>query len=237
MNVNEIEELDIDLIENIKTAFYRLWKLKSVVIIMTAIGFLSFFVYLGLVGVKTSYNSSATIYSAVYGSYEASNSGATVMNNYASLLSSTRVSERAAASLQQYGISAGTLRSMVNSNRIYLSGVSAGSKASSYKLILVVKSPSPVYAADVANAMAKAFADEINDLIGASTLQVMDEATGYVAVKSMNVPLYFMGFGCFAFVMTCMVIFLIEFFSPKAYSIAQCEKDTDQILGMIPYQK
>lgn len=82
MNIEELETADYDILENIKVAFYRLWKMKIVVLLMTLIGFLAFGVYVGLAGVKTSYFATASIYSAVYGSYEDSMGGVTVMNQY-----------------------------------------------------------------------------------------------------------------------------------------------------------
>ena len=42
MNIEELETADYDILENIKVAFYRLWKMKIVVLLMTLIGFLAF---------------------------------------------------------------------------------------------------------------------------------------------------------------------------------------------------
>lgn len=234
MDVNELETADYDILENIKVAFYRLWKMKLIVVLMTLIGFLSFLVYIGIVGVHTTYATSASIYSAVYGSYEDSADGITVMNKYSSLLGSTRVCDRAASSLQEYGISSGTLRSMVSSGYIYLSGASSEAKSYGTKLTLVVRMDSSEHIVEIANAMAKAFSDEINDLLGISTLQVLDEALYYSSFKSINVMLYFILFGAVAFLGTAGVIFVKEFFASKVYSVAQCEPDEDLILGMIP---
>ena len=153
--------------------------------------------------------------------------GVTVMNQYASMLGSTRVCDRAAGSLQEYGITSNELRSMVANGNISLSGASTDSKTYGTKLTLVVN----------VNAMAKAFADEINDLLGVSTLQVMDEAVEYTAHHSINLTLYFILFGAVAFVGTAGIIFIKEFFSSKVYSVAQCEQDERLILGMIPYNK
>ena len=233
MNIEELETADYDILENIKVAFYRLWKMKIVVLLMTLIGFLAFGVYVGLAGVKTSYFATASIYSAVYGSYEDSMGGVTVMNQYASMLGSTRVCDRAAGSLQEYGITSNELRSMVANGNISLSGASTDSKTYGTKLTLVVNVGTSEYVVDVANAMAKAFADEINDLLGVSTLQVME----YTAHHSINLTLYFILFGAVAFVGTAGIIFIKEFFSSKVYSVAQCEQDERLILGMIPYNK
>lgn len=236
MEVNELETADYDILENIKVAFYRLWKMKLIVVLMTMIGFLAFIVYIGIVGVHTTYASTASIYSAVYGSYEDSTDGVTVMNKYSSLLGSTRVCDRASGSLQEIGISSATLRNMVSGGYIYLSGASTDSKSYGTKLTLVVRMSSSEHITDIANAMAKAFADEINDLLGTSTLQVLDEAIGYSSYQSINVMLYFILFGAVAFVGTAGIIFVKEFFGSRVYSVAQCEQDKELVLGMIPYE-
>ena len=239
MNINELETADYDILENIKVALYRLWKMKIIVILMTIIGFLFFGVYVGLVGIKTTYYTTASIYSAVYGSYEDSIGGITVMNQNASMLGSTRVCDRAASSLKDYGITSNELRSMVSSGKISLSGASASMDAKTYgtNLTLIVDVDRSDCAVEIANAMAKAFSDEINDLLGVSTLQVMDEAISYVSHRSINLALYFILFGIAAFVGTSAVIFVKEFFSSKVYSVAQCEQDERFVLGMIPYNE
>lgn len=237
MDIHELELVDYDIVENIKTAFYRLWKQKIIVMIMTLVGVMASFIYIGLVGVQTYYSTTASIYSAAYGSYEDSADGVAVMNTYASLLGSQRVCERAAANLQGYNLSATALKSMVNSGRIYLAGASNNSKAYSYRLVLVVTSTSSEYITEIANAMARAFVDEINDFIGTSSLQVLDEATGYGQSKSINPTIYIIIFALAACVLTAGIIFVKEFLSAYVYSVAQCEQNKDLILGILPYDK
>lgn len=237
VDIRELEMADFDLLENIKTAFRRLWKFKLVVVLMTLVGFLASLIYISIVGISVRYYSSATIYSMVYGSYEDSTDGVKVMNTYAPLLGSTNVCERAAVSLQDYGITGSTLKSMVNGGQIYLSGASTDSKSYGYKLTLVAMSNTPEYVQDISNAMSKAFADEINDLLGSKTLQVVDSAEGVSSSKSMSVPLCIALFGMVAFILTCVVIFIKEFLSSRVYSVAQCESQKELVLGMIPYHK
>lgn len=237
MDIQEVETTDYDILENIKVALYRLWKQKIIVVLVTLIGFLASFVYIGLVGIQTNYRTSATIYSAVYGSYEASEYGIEVMNSYASLLGSQRVCDRAAASLQGTGYSSNVLKNMVANGTIYLSGAGKDAKTYSNRLILVVQMGTTENLVDVANAMAKAFTDEINDMLGTSSLQVMDAATGYSSFRSLNPMLYFILFGAAAFVLSAGIIFVKEFFSPYVYSVAQCEQNKEQILGIIPFNR
>lgn len=234
-NVRELEIADYDLLENIKTAIYRVWKFKLVVVLMTLVGFLASLVYISIVGISVNYRSSAAIYSMVYGSYEDSAAGVSVMNTYASLLGTSNVCERAAVSLQNTGITGNTLKNMVSSGMIYLSG--ANTKTYGYKLTLVTVSNSPEYVEEISNAMSRAFADEINDLLGSKTLQVVDSANGVSASKSISATLCIALFGIVAFMLTCIVIFMKEFFSTRVYSVGQCESQKELVLGLIPYRK
>ncbi len=237
MDIRELETADYDILENIMTAFYRLWKQKIIVVLMTLVGVMASLIYIGIVGIQTYYRTNATIYSAVYGSYEDSADGVAVMNTYASLLGSQRVCERAAASLQGYNISAAALKSMVNNGTIYLAGASSNSKSYGYKLTLVAVSTSSDYIVDITNAMAKAFVDEINDFIGTGSLQVMDEAMSYGSYKSINASLYVVIFAVAAGILTAGIIFVKEFLSAYVYSVAQCEQNKNMILGILPYDK
>lgn len=235
VDVKELETADYDILENVKTAFFRLWKLKFIVVLCTLLGFCASLIFVGIVGVKTNYRSAATIYSVVYGSYSDSNAGVAVMNTYSGLLGSTRVCERAADKLANFQISSDYLRSMVNSGRIFLSGANKDSKNFGYALTLVTSCPSPEYVVDITNAMANAFADEINSMLGTSSVQVMDMAQSYFSVNSLNVKLYMLLFTAAGFALSAGVIFVLEFLSPKVYSVAQCEQDKDYILGILPY--
>lgn len=237
VDIQELEVADYNLLENIKTAFYRLWKFKLVVVLMTLVGFLASLIYISIVGISVQYYSSATIYSMVYGSYQDSTYGVTVMNTYSSLLGSTNVCERAAVSLQEQEITGSMLKSMVSGGQIYLSGASSDSRSYGYRLTLVTRNNTPDYVVDISNAMSRAFVDEINDLLGSKTLQVVDSAVGVSSSKTISAPLIIALFGAVAFMLTCGVIFVKEFFSARVYSVAQCENRKELVLGMIPYHK
>lgn len=126
---------------------------------------------------------------------------------------------------------------MVSAGRIALGGVSTNSKTYSNKLTMVVTSSTPDKVPEIANAMAEAFVNEINDLLGSKTLQVVDNAVTVQAYRTISVPLVVAIFGVVAFILTCGVIFVKEFFSARVYSVAQCEAKEELILGLIPYQK
>lgn len=235
MEINELELADYDIIENVKAAFYRLWKLKVVVLLTTLIGFLVFFVFISIVGNHTEYRSHAAVYSAVYGSFEESTDGVTVMNKYASLLGTSRVCSRAAETLADPELTASVLSGMVQRGEIYLAGASSNSREFGYRLTLVTVSENPHRIMDISNAMAQAFADEINDLLGFSSVQVLDAATTYSSYDSINEKLYLLLFGGAGFFLAVVIILVKEFFSSKVYTVGQCEKNRDYVFGLIPY--
>ena len=207
------------------------------VLLSAVVGFLASLIFISLVGVHTTYYSSAAIYSAVYGSYQESTDGVRVMNTYANLLNTSHVCERAAEYLREYQYSAKELQTMVNNGSVYLRGYSTDSKYFGYSLTLVATSPQSEHVIEIANAMAQAFADEINDLLGSRTLQVLNTAQSISTMQSLNVKLYIALFTAAGMMLAIMIIFIKEFFSSRVFCIGQCEQDEDYILGMIPYNK
>lgn len=238
IDIDELETADYDILENIKAAFYRLWKLKVVVVLATVVGFLASLIFIAVVGVRTTYNANATVYSVVYGSSEASADGMQAMNQYANtILRSNQLAERASEMLAGSGISAGKIQSMVFSGQISLRGYSTDSKKYGNVLTFVVSDSTSNQIIEIANAMAQAYADEINDLIGSRTVQVLNTASGIYATKSINVKKYILLFCAAAFVLAAGIIFVKEFFASRVYLIGQCESNEDLILGLIPESK
>ncbi|MDD5901313.1 MAG: hypothetical protein PUC73_10535 [Lachnospiraceae bacterium] len=236
-DIRTIEEQDFDIIENAVVALRELWKKKLLIILVTIAGFLMSVIFISIKGNSTNYYSSATLFSAVYGSYSDTTTGVAAMNRYADLIKSSRVCSRAAQDLAAYNITSAELRKMTIDGDIRVSGASTNSASYGYKLTVSVYSESKETIVAVANAMASAFAAELNDLLGTQTIQVMDEASGYGSYNTLNVTMYLLLFTGAAFVLACGLIFVFAFFSPWVRSVAQCEQDYDLILGMLPYTK
>lgn len=238
VDVNEIEVADYNILENIKAAFYRLWKLKLIVVFATAIGLLLSIAYIIFSGDSFNYYSNATIYSAVYGSYSETVSGVSIMNTYSSVLNSTRVCERAAAEISDSKITAEYLKELASGGKVYFSGASTESKSYGYKLILYTRLDNPDNVVTITNAMANAFVGEINELLGADVIQVFDKATVCFANStSISKTLLIAIFCAVGFILSAGIIFVKEFFSSKIYLVSQCEKNKDLVLGIIPVAK
>ena len=181
-NIKEMEINDYNILQNMKAAFYRLWKMKTIVFLSTIIGVLAALIYTTLAGDELSFYSSATIYSAVYGSISETNSGVSVMNNYSSILGTTRVCERAATEINDPKITTAYLQELISSGKVKISGASASGKYG-YRLVLNTVLDSPDYVTIITNEMANACVGEINDLLGQDVVQVFDESKVVLARK------------------------------------------------------
>lgn len=236
-DIRSIEDQDFDLIENIFVSLRELWKKKLLIILVTIAGFLMALIYISIKGNSVKYYSSATLFSAVYGSYSDTTAGVAAMNRYTDLIKSSRVCSRAAQNLVSYNLTTADLQRMTADGSIKVSGASSNSVSYGYKLTLSVHSESKEKILAITNAMAAAFAAELNELLGSQTIQVMDEATGFASYRTVNIVKVILLFAGAAFVLSCGLIFVVSFFSPWARSVAQCEREEDLILGMLPYTK
>lgn len=234
---NEIEYTDYSILQNINAAFYRLWKLKLVVVFTSIIFALCTVIYVTASEKKVSFYSTASIYSAVYGSYSDTVSGVNIMNTYSSLLNSSRVCGRAAADIGDTSISTSYLQSLVNSGKVSLSGASTKSGSYGYKLVLQTELANPTHVVKITNAMAKAFASEINELLGEDVIQVFDEASASFMKAGTSSKIKIIIAAILGFILSAGFIFVKEFFSSKVYLISQCVLDKNEILGLLPVNK
>ncbi len=235
--IKEMEITDYNILRNIVSALYRTWKMKWIIVFATVIGGLLAVAFVKYKGDKFSYYSTAAIYSAVYGSYSETASGVSLMNTYASVLGTSRVCERAAAEIDDSRVTANYLMSLVSSGAVSLGGASSDSKKYGYRIVIQTMLDIPDNVVEITNAMADAYASEINDLLGADNLQVFEKATSIGRIKSMSNYLIVAIFAGVALFLSAAIIFLKEFFSSKVYIVSQCSSDKSKILGLLPYAK
>lgn len=232
--IRNIVTQDTDIIENAFVAIREIWKKKLLITLVTIAGFLMAVIFVSILGNSNRYYSSATLFSAVYGSYSDTNEGVAIMNRYSDLIGSSRVCSKAAQALANYNITTQDLQRMAEIGDIKVSGANTNSMSYGYKLTVSVNSDSSENIVVIANAMAAAFASELNELIGSNAIQVMDEAATYASYQNVNIALCLLLFTGGAFVACCGIIFCLAFFSPWVKSVAQCEQDNDLILGLLP---
>ena len=210
-----------------KLAFLSLWKKKILIIAITILAFL-----IGILITLTSdssniYGARSSVYGAIYGSYEESTDATRAMINYADVLTSKEVCERAESSSGDVNISAEDIQKMVRANY----------SADSIILEVFAYSSQPEVAVSVANAISKAFVIEMQNLLGRDAIQMLDSADDYWlnenGLKNLWKKRLFCG--ALGFIVSCGIFFILELFSDKLKSVEQCVFDeNDMILAILP---
>lgn len=221
MNINE----DIRF-EDFVISFKTVWNKKIIcfagALLMFAIGI----VLTWNDDVSNYYSSYVSIYSNSYGNVEESSSATEVMNSYAGVVTSSKVCERAASSLPQYGFSASEIAKLLTV-----------SSSDSVSIVIEASYIDPNVAEDVANAVADSFVIEMRNITGTNAVQILDSATsakqtykGFASLWKRRVLFLIIGF-----VLVAGVIFVRELFSNKARLVEQFVVDEDDfILGIVP---
>ncbi|MCR5769652.1 MAG: hypothetical protein K6G87_00310 [Butyrivibrio sp.] len=221
MNINE----DIRF-EDFVISFKTVWNKK---IICIAGAFIMFAVGILLTwnsDVSNYYSSYVSIYSNSYGNVEESYDATTVMNSYAEVVTSSKVCERAASSLPQYGFTAAEIADLLTVT-----------SSDSVSIKIGASYTDPNVAEDVANAVAESFVIEMRNITGSNAVQVLDSAnsarrtySGFANLWKKRALFFVIGF-----VLVAGVIFVTELFSNKARLVEQFVVDEDDfILGIIP---
>jgi capsular polysaccharide biosynthesis protein len=221
MNINEDIRFE-DFIISFKTVWNK-------IIICLAGAFLMFAIGIVLTwnsDVSNYYSSYVRLYSNSYGNVEESNDAMIIMNSYAEVITSSKVCERAASSLPQYGFSASEIADLLK-------------VSSSDKVVIMIEATytDPNVAEAVANAVAESFVIEMRNITGTNAVQILDSADGAGRTYSGFGRLWEkrMLFFAIGFVMVAGVIFVMELFSNKARLVEQFTLDEDDfILGIIP---
>lgn len=221
MNINE----DIRF-EDFIISFKTVWRKKVVCIAGALLMFAIGIILTWNADVSNYYSSTVSIYSNSYGNVEESYSVTEVMNSYADVVKSSKVCERAASSLPQYGFSAAEIADLLK--------VSASDKVA---ITIEASYIDPIVAEDVANAVAESFVIEMRNITGSNAVQILDSASnskrtynGFVNLWKKRAIFFAAGF-----VLVAGVIFVRELFSNKARLAEQFAVDeNDFILGIIP---
>lgn len=169
----------------------------------------------------------ATVYSASVGSYTDSLEGIKALQDYSDIVTSYKVSNRAALILGDDSLNGDDINSMIS--------YTLSENATIY--YIYASSTDEFEAIRVANAVAEAFVIEIRNITGEENIQILDEARESVLTfngRSSQIKgiLLITLIGVF---LTVMVIVAISFFSTKIVTIKECSDNGElKILGVIP---
>lgn len=212
--------------EDIRLAFIAVWKSKFIAIIAAIVCLLLGFLVTINKQAVDSYRAVATVYSAVFGSYEESVDAAAAMLSYSGVVSSTKVCDRAASIVGNADIDAKEIQSMIS---VYTS-------SSSVVMSIYAYSYDPKLAQAVANAVAEAFVIEIRTITGSDAIQLLDKAdTATLASDGSRSILIMRALaGLAGFAVVVLFVFVKALFSNRLRSLRQIELLEEPIVAIIP---
>lgn len=215
-------EIRIDLLRCIKEVWKYKWLIAGVGILVFAIT-----VALTSKAEPTWYKAKASVYSVAYGSYSESKEGVSAMVDYADIITSYKVCNRAALILGDDVMDGYTIMNMISVNYEYASAI----------MNIEAYSISPEETMKVANAVANVFVIEMQNITGEANVQLLDQAYTYNVSydgsqgrmkKRVMISVAVMGIISAAFVMKII-------FSTKIYSVRDCGLNGElEVLGIIP---
>lgn len=177
---------------------------------------------------EDNYIAVSTVYSVAYGSYQESVEGAAAMQTYSEIITSSKVTERAALLLGEQNITGETIKSLIS--------ISFTGEASSILSIQAFYN-NPDVAVGIVNAVAEAFVIEVRNITGENNVQVLDKATEaglyYSANAQQNkIRVFAVLLG---FILSCAGIVCHTVFTSRIGSIKECTLDGElDLIGVIP---
>lgn len=213
--------------EDIRVSLIMVWRNMSKCF-FSALAFFAIGIILTLNdGIDNYYTASTDLVCSTTGDMDVVNSNIQIFNNYASLIQSTKVAERAISIMGNANLTPGSVQNMIRYS-ISSNGIS---------LEMSATSTDSKEAVEVVNAVASAFAEEMRTMTSADAIQVLNVATEAYMSGNGVTSLWRkrVGYLIFGFVAMAILIFVMELFSDKLRSIDQCLlTDDDVILGIIP---
>lgn len=215
-------EIRIDLRRYFLAIKKNIWIVIIVGIASLAIGILLNF------NVKPDkYRAYSNVYSVSFGSYTDSVEGVYVLQTYSDIINSKKVADRAAMIIGDDNIDGEKIKSMITYSYSEQSPV----------YYIYATTTDPQLSITIANAVAKAFVIEMNNIMGENNAQILDEAYDYEQVfngrkdQIKNILIITL-IGIF---LCMLVIVMISFFSSKVESVNDVTLNGEiEILGVIP---
>lgn len=175
-----------------------------------------------------TYSAEATVYSVSYeGKYEDAIESANIMKTYLDVINSNKVADRAALILDDSNITGTIIKNMITISASENSTV-IGISATSTDEMLVQ---------NIANAVAEAFVNEIQNITGESNVQILDKADNssiHSSGKAEQTTKRILG-GIIGFIIIFAIVCGKEIFSNEIHCVRECEVDGKiNILGIIP---
>lgn len=215
-------EVKIDL-----RRYFLAIKKNKLIVIIVAIASLAIGILLNYNVKPDKYRAYSNVYSVSFGSYTDSVEGVYVLQTYSDIINSRKVANRAAMIIGDDSLDGEKIKSMITYSYSEQSPV----------YYIYATTTDPQLSMTIANAVAKAFVIEMNNIMGEDNAQILDEAYDYEQVfngrkdQIKNILIITL----LGTLLCLLVIVMISFFSNKVESVNDVTLNGEiEILGVIP---
>ena len=215
-------EVKIDL-----RRYFLAIKKNKLIVIIVAIASLAIGILLNYNVKPDKYRAYSNVYSVSFGSYTDSVEGVYVLQTYSDIINSRKVANRAAMIIGDDSLDGEKIKSMITYSYSEQSPV----------YYIYATTTDPQLSMTIANAVAKAFVIEMNNIMGEDNAQILDEAYDYEQVfngrkdQIKNILIITL----LGTLLCLFVIIMISFFSNKVESVNDVTLNGEiEILGVIP---
>ena len=202
-------------------------KKNKLIVIIVAIASLAIGILLNYNVKPDKYRAYSNVYSVSFGSYTDSVEGVYVLQTYSDIINSRKVANRPAMIIGDDSLDGEKIKSMITYSYSEQSPV----------YYIYATSTDPQLSMTIANAVAKAFVIEMNNIMGEDNAQILDEAYDYEQVfngrkdQIKNILIITL----LGTLLCLFVIVMISFFSNKVESVNDVTLNGEiEILGVIP---
>ena len=215
-------EVKIDL-----RRYFLAIKKNKLIILIVAIASLAIGILLNYNVKPDKYRAYSNVYSVSFGSYTDSVEGVYVLQTYSDIINSRKVANRAAMIIGDDSLDGEKIKSMITYSYSEQSPV----------YYIYATSTDPQLSMTIANAVAKAFVIEMNNIMGEDNAQILDEAYDYEQVfngrkdQIKNILIITL----LGILLCLFIIVMISFFSNKVECVNDVTLNGEiEILGVIP---
>lgn len=163
----------------------------------------------------------SSVYSMADGSYDNSAAGISAVRTYSYIIKSHKIAEEAAKLIHNGSLTGEDIYNMISTEEQVIQGTTYVYENQNSVAVIYAKYKEEEIAAEVANAVAEAFAEEVNKLFSSEVVQVLDHAGGGERIYSASVTylMYIGAGGAAAAILYIVYLIASVIFSGKVVTV------------------
>lgn len=228
-------EMEIDVGRCFRALVKKWWFMAVMAVLFCVAGFA-----LTLEKKDDIYEATSSVYGMSAESYSYTQVGVSAMNDYADIATSMKVCERAALLMGNAQVTGEDIKKATTVSTGDKKNTATGVPLDSTILTIKCESSNPVEAMEMSQAVADAFVMEMENILGADIVRILDKPYSYEISFDATQYQWKIRILLFVFggVLAAMIIIVGEIFDSRARTIRECTLgDELPIIGVIPMTK